>query len=172
MAHVLTRVQSVTRAPIFPADAASVPPAAAPAAVDAPAARLDASQLAEAFALFSRASEELSTAYAALQPQVGQLTERLTVLIGALPAAVVVVNRAGTIVQVNRAAEALIGKALAGKRWQQVAQRLQPTETPGELMLACPSAAADPDAAHAVADEPRRLAVSESALESGEERII
>lgn len=118
MAHVLTRVQSVTRAPDFPADAASVPPAAAPAAADAPAARLDASQLAEAFALFSRASEELSTAYAALQLQVGQLTERLTVLMGALPAAVVVVNRAGTIVQVNRAAEALIGKALAGKRWQ------------------------------------------------------
>ncbi|MBV2262166.1 MAG: PAS domain-containing sensor histidine kinase, partial [Thauera sp.] len=38
---------------------------------------LDAAQLAEAFALFSRASEELSTAYAALQAQVGQLSERL-----------------------------------------------------------------------------------------------
>ena len=38
-------------------------------AVDAAAAApvLDAAQLAEAFALFSRASEELSTAYAALQ---------------------------------------------------------------------------------------------------------
>lgn len=149
-----------------------MPPAAAPAAGDAPAARLDASQLAEAFALFSRASEELSTAYAALQLQVGQLTERLTVLMGALPAAVVVVDRAGTIVQVNRAAEALIGKALAGTRWQQVAQRLQPTETPGELMLACTSTADGPGASPGAADEPRRLAVSESALESGEERII
>lgn len=173
MAHVLTKVQSVTRAPVvaptLAADAASVPPADAGAQLDASAARLDASQLAEAFALFSRASEELSTAYAALQLQVGQLTERLTVLMGALPAAVVVVDRVGTIVQVNRAAEALIGKALAGTRWQQVAQQLQPTETPGELMLTRSPGA---DAGHAAADEPRRLAVSESALESGEERII
>ena len=173
MAHVLTTVQSVTRAPILgptpPADAASVPPADAGDALAAPAARLDASQLAEAFALFSRASEELSTAYAALQLQVGQLTERLTVLMGALPADVVVVNRADTIVQVNRAAEVLMGKALAGARWQQVAQRLQPTETPGELMLTRSPGA---DAGHAAADAPRRLAVSESALESGEERII
>ena len=74
-----------------------------------PTAPLDAAQLAEAFALFNRASEELSTAYNALQAQVGQLTERLTVLMGALPAAVVVVDRAGEVVQVNRAAEALFG---------------------------------------------------------------
>ena len=71
-------------------------PAAAPV--------LDAAQLAEAFALFSRASEELSTAYAALQAQVGQLSERLSVLMGALPAGVLVVDRAGTVVQANRAA--------------------------------------------------------------------
>ena len=39
--------------------------------------KLDAAQLAEAFALFSRASEELSSAYASLQGQVSQLSERL-----------------------------------------------------------------------------------------------
>ena len=43
-----------------------------------PAAPLDAAQLAEAFALFSRASEELSTAYNALQAQVGQTRLVLT----------------------------------------------------------------------------------------------
>ena len=172
MGYLITRVQGVTRVPILPPDAASVPPADTVARLDAPPPALDASQLAEAFALFSRASEELSTAYAALQAQVGQLTERLTVLMGALPAAVVVVDRAGTVVQVNRAAEALIGGTLAGAHWQQVAQRLQPTETPGELMLACASATDAAEANPAATGEPRRLSVSESALESGEERII
>ncbi|CAH1745244.1 Flagellar sensor histidine kinase fleS [Thauera humireducens] len=129
-----------------------------------PAAPLDAAQLAEAFALFSRASEELSTAYNALQAQVGQLTERLTVLMGALPAAVVVVDRAGDVVQVNRAAEALFGGALVGRAWQAAWARLQPTETPGELTLV-PEAVAG-------GEEPRRLSVSESALESGDERIV
>ncbi len=138
-------------------------------ALDVSQPALDASQLAEAFALFSRASEELSTAYGALQAQVGQLTERLTVLMGALPAAVVVVDRAGTVVQFNRAAEALIGKRLAGANWQQVVQRLQPTETPGELMLACDPLA---EVTQTTEGDSRRLSVSESALESGEERII
>ncbi|WP_287366189.1 ATP-binding protein [Thauera sp.] len=129
-----------------------------------PAAPLDAAQLAEAFALFSRASEELSTAYNALQAQVGQLTERLTVLMGALPAAVVVVDRAGEVVQVNRAAEALFGGALVGSAWQAAWTRLQPTETPGELTLVAE--------AGAEGDDVRRLSVSESALESGDERIV
>ncbi|MBR0564534.1 PAS domain-containing protein [Azoarcus sp. L1K30] len=120
---------------------------------------LDAAQLAEAFALFNRASEELSTAYNALQGQVVQLTERLTVLMGALPAGVVVVNRAGEVVQVNRAAELQFGTDLAGKSWQSVAGALQATETPGELVIERPEGA-------------RRLAVSETALESGEERIL
>ncbi|PKO59135.1 MAG: PAS domain-containing sensor histidine kinase [Betaproteobacteria bacterium HGW-Betaproteobacteria-19] len=120
---------------------------------------LDAAQLAEAFALFSRASEELSTAYNALQGQVVQLTERLTVLMGALPAGVVVVNRVGEVVQVNRAAELLFGPGLSGKAWHSVACALQPTETPGEMSFECPEGT-------------RRLAVSETALESGDERIL
>lgn len=132
----------------------TLPAAAAPAAPP-----LDAVQLAEAFALFSRASEELSTAYNALQGQVVQLTERLTVLMGALPAGVVVVNRAGEVVQVNRAAELLFGPDLPGKAWQGVASALQSTETPGEMSFDRPEGA-------------RRLAVSETALESGDERIL
>ncbi|WP_341648981.1 PAS domain-containing protein [Thauera humireducens] len=46
---------------------------------------------------------------------------------GALPAAVVVVDRAGDVVQVNRAAEALFGGALVGAgAWQAAWARLQP----------------------------------------------
>ncbi|MBN8440739.1 MAG: PAS domain-containing protein [Thauera sp.] len=120
---------------------------------------LDAAQLAEAFALFSRASEELSTAYNGLQLQVGQLTERLTMLMGALPAGVIVLDRAGRVVQNNRAAEALFGTELAGSDWARIAPALQATETPGEVTLAR-------------GGETLRLSVSETALESGEERIL
>ncbi|MBS0543426.1 MAG: PAS domain-containing protein, partial [Proteobacteria bacterium] len=134
-----------------------VKPAIDPATSTAPA--LDAAQLAEAFALFSRASEELSTAYNALQGQVAQLTERLTMLMGALPAGVVVLDRSGRVVQVNRAAEALFGGELAGRDWAVVGRALQATETPGELTLAR-------------SGETLRLALSETALESGDERIL
>ncbi len=130
------------------ADAAGSAPAAPP---------LDAAQLAEAFALFSRASEELSTAYNALQGQVAQLTERLTVLMGALPAGVVVVDRDGLVVQVNRAAESWFGGGLVGREWENITSALQATETPGEVTLE-----------HGA----RRLSVSETALESGEERML
>lgn len=122
-------------------------------------ARLDAAQLAEAFELFSRASEELSHAYNALQGRVEQLTERLTVLMGALPAGVVVLDRAGTLVQVNRAAEELFGTGITGRQWEDVGDALQPTETPGEMNVE-------------LADGPRRLSVSETALDSGNERIL
>lgn len=136
--------------PLTPASGGDSTPAAPP---------MDAAQLAEAFALFSRASEELSTAYNALQGQVVQLTERLTVLMGALPAGVVVLDRAGVAVQVNRAAETLFGTGLAGRVWREASQGLQATETPGEMTLE-------------LADGARRLAVSETALESGDERIL
>jgi len=121
--------------------------------------RLDAAQLAEAFAMFSRASEELSTAYNALQGQVAQLTERLTVLLGALPAGVVMLDRGGHVAEFNRAAESLLGSGLAGRRWDEVAAGLIATETPGELKLGEDAGA-------------RRVSLSEATLESGEGRII
>ncbi|HRP22715.1 MAG TPA: ATP-binding protein [Thauera sp.] len=114
--------------------------------------------------MFSRASEELSTAYNALQGQVGQLTERLSVLMGALPAGVLVVDHQGRVVQANLAAERLFGAGLAGRAWAELAAVLQGTETPGEFALA---AAAGEDGGRA-----RRVAVSESALEAGDERIL
>ena len=120
---------------------------------------MDAAQLAEAFALFSRASEELSTAYNALQVQVSQLTERLNVLMGALPAGVAVLNREGKVMQLNRAAEELLGENLVGGSWSRVAERFEATETPGECSVTR-------------GDSTRRLSLSEAALESGEEKIV
>jgi two-component system sensor histidine kinase FlrB len=129
---------------------------ASPPAVDAP---LSAAQLAEAFAVFNRASEELSGAYNALQAQVVQLTERFTVLMEALPAGVVVLDRKGSVEQMNRAAERLLDGNVVGQDWGTVAAVLAPTENAGERSLAHPDGA-------------RRLAVSETALESGEGRIL
>ncbi|MDR2015418.1 MAG: PAS domain-containing protein [Azoarcus sp.] len=124
--------------------------------IDAP---LSAAQLAQAFAVFNRASEELSGAYNALQAQVEQLSERFKVLMGALPAAVVVLDRENRIEQVNRAAELLLGEELTGRDWKETAAALQPSETPGEVGL--PHASGQ-----------RQLVVSETALDSGEGRII
>lgn len=120
---------------------------------------LDAAQLAEAFAIFSRASEELSQAYGALQGQVAQLSERLNVLMGALPAGVVVLGRQGTVVQANRAAAALLGEDLDGRLWSDLATVLGPTDTPGEWVLHV----------HGLA---RRVSVSEALMDSGEGRIV
>jgi len=127
-----------------------------PDRIDAPP---SAAQLAQAFAVFNRASEELSGAYNALQAQVEQLSERFKVLMGALPAAVVVLDRENRIEQVNRAAEWLLGEELAGRDWKEIAAAFEPCETPGEVNL--PHASGQ-----------RRLVVSETALDSGEGCIL
>lgn len=124
-----------------------------------PGQRLDAARLAEAFAVFSRASEELSTAYNALQGQVSQLTERLDVLLGALPAGVVMLDREGRVAQVNRAAERLLGRDPAGTHWDALAAEFGMTETPGDVTIG-------------VGTDTRRVSLSITALESGEGRIV
>ncbi len=121
--------------------------------------RPDARQLAEAFALFSRASEELSSAYNALQGQVVQLTERLQVLMATLPAGVVVLDERQRVVQLNRAAELLLGTGLEGGEWSSIERNFAATETPGEVDLQNGATL-------------RRLSVSESVLESGQGRIV
>lgn len=94
---------------------------------------LDARRLAQAFALFSRASDELSQAYGALQAEVAQLSERFAVLMGALPAGVVVVDHEGRVEQVNHAAQCWLGGHVLGCAWEEVqAARLQPGDTPDE----------------------------------------
>lgn len=136
-----------------------VPGNPAAATVPAPEQRLDAAQLAEAFALFSRASEELSTAYNALQGQVEQLTERLNVLMAALPAGVVVLDRELRVVQLNRAAEELLGRSLEGRPWSDAMQTFERTGTEGEVLMS-------------VAGNMRRVALSHTALGSGEGLIV
>lgn len=122
--------------------------------------RLDARQLADAFRQFSEASEALTGAYAGLQTQVGQLTERLSVLMGALPAGVVVLDRDGRVVQANRAVEAMFDAQLGGIDWSGFcAERLVATETPGEWQLD-------------QAGESRRVTRVDAPLESGEGRIV
>lgn len=123
----------------------------------APLAGDQALNLAEAFRTFNRVSEELTQAYAGLQAQVAQLTaelaaangelrrqyqekarlsERLALLLDALPAGVVVLDGAGCVEQFNPAAQALFEAPLPGQDWSALAQAaLTPTATPGEFEM-------------------------------------
>lgn len=123
----------------------------------APVQGMDAAKLEEAFRLFNQVSDELSLAYTRLQAQAAQLTERMHLLQDALPAGVLVLGGDGIIVQVNPAAERLLGPALVGVRWQAVeGERLTAAELPGEYLAA----------------EGRRLSLIDSALDSEGGRIV
>ncbi|MDP2795703.1 MAG: ATP-binding protein [Sulfurisoma sp.] len=148
-----------------PATAASVAPV------------LDQANLAEAFRIFNQASEELSSAYTALQGQVATLsaelaaangalrqqyqekaalTERLSHLLDALPAGVILLDAEGRTVQANPAAEVVFGATLSRLAWPQIEdRRLVPTDTPGEYALA-----------------DKRLAVTVTPLDSAGGRIV
>ena len=92
--------------------------------------QIEAGRLAEAFRLFSQASEDLAGAYTSLQEQVAgltaelalangrlkheiaektALTERLALLLDALPAGVAVLDAFGRVEQANPAAESILG---------------------------------------------------------------
>ena len=116
----------------------------------------EALRLAEAFRVVSQASEELSNAYSELQSQVAQLsgeltaangalrqqyqekaalTERLSLLLDALPAGVVVLDDAGDVVQFNPAAGDFLGDVKVGADWAAIyAHALVPGVTPGEFL--------------------------------------
>lgn len=140
----------------------------------------EAQRLAEAFRIFNQASEELSTAYTRLQSQVAELTselaaangalrqqyrekaaltERLTLLLSALPAGVVVLDAGGGIVEANPAALGMLGRLTSGLPWRTVEQDiLKPCGTPGEFLVG--------------EQEERRLAVTVTALDSAGGRIV
>lgn len=127
-------------------------PASLPPATEVP---VDPARLAEAFRLFNQVSEELSTAYGALERQVealtaelaaangalrqqyqekAALTERLTRLLEALPAGVAVLDREGRLDVANPAADHLLGTPALGMSWAEIERtRLRPTETAGEM---------------------------------------
>jgi len=97
---------------------------------------MDAASLAEAFQVFARASDELTQAYSGLQGQVSVLTERLDLLLAALPAGVVVLDQQGKVEQVNRAAQDMLGD-VTNVDWQGFAAgAFVATDTPGEWALA------------------------------------
>ncbi|HUW38231.1 MAG TPA: ATP-binding protein [Rhodocyclaceae bacterium] len=134
--------------------------------------------LAEAFRIFNQASEELSTAYTGLQAQVAALTgelaaangalrqqyqekaaltERLSLLLSALPAGVVVLDATGCVSQSNPAAEMILGAGLPGKSWQVIErEKLAADDTPGEYLAAAK----------------RRVAVLVTPLDSAGGRIV
>lgn len=120
---------------------------------------MDAASLAEAFQAFARASGELTQAYNGLQGQVSELTERLTLLMAALPAGVVLLDGAGAVEQLNHAALKMLGAVPAGTTWSLLAERLEATDTPGEFFLP-----------HG--DDALRVAVSETPLDTRGGRIV
>lgn len=135
-----------------------------------------AQDLQRAFDVFNQVSHELTQAYAALQGRVQSLTdelavangelrrqyeekealsERLSLLLDALPAGVVVVEADGRVSDANPAACAMLGSSPDGKMWQELTAALQPAAPPDEFSLTG-----------------RRVVIAESALASSGGRIV
>lgn len=134
-------------------------------------------ELQRAFDAFNRVSAELTQAYAALEVRVASLneelaiangelrrqyeekealSERLSLLLGALPAGVVVLDGGARVTEANPAARAMFGSDLVGQHWGDVASaHLEPALTVGEWSLGS-----------------RRLSVAESALDSAGGKIL
>lgn len=114
-------------------------------------------ELQRAFAMFNQVSAELTLAYETLQGRVASLTEELAVangelrrqyrekealserlssLLDALPAGVVLLDSRAHVTAVNPAAIAMFGCAVVGEHWGDVVGRsLEPTLTVGEWRL-------------------------------------
>lgn len=114
-------------------------------------------ELQRAFAVFNQVSAELTQAYEALQARVESLTEELAVangelrrqyqekealserlssLLDALPAGVVLLDSQACVAAVNPAAVGMFGADVVGRHWGDVAQAfLEPTLTVGEWLL-------------------------------------
>ncbi len=135
-----------------------------------------AQELQHAFDVFNQVSHELTQAYAVLQAKVESLTaelavangelrrqyeekealsERLGLLLDALPAGVVVVDASGVVSAANPAACAMFGPTICGANWLEAVSALRPVAAPDEFVLGG-----------------RRVAVAESVLASGGGRIV
>lgn len=146
-------------------------------AVASPPADAKAEELQRAFAVFNQVSAELTQAYGALQGRVTSLTEELAVangelrrqyqekealserlssLLDALPAGVILLDSGATIVAVNPAAMAMFGDGVLGQHWADIVrQHLEPTVTVGEWLL-----------------REGRVSIAESALPSAGGKIL
>ena len=138
---------------------------------------LKAQELQRAFDAFNQVSLALTQSYQGLQGRVESLTaelavangelrrqyeekealsERLSLLLNALPAGVVVLDSTATVSEANPAAAAMFDRAIVGEAWPTLAQaRLVALEAPGEWQLGA-----------------RRLAIVESPLDSAGGRIL
>ncbi|HXU76347.1 MAG TPA: ATP-binding protein, partial [Methylomirabilota bacterium] len=130
---------------------------ALPASPPVPDSEAKAAELQRAFAMFNRVSAELTQAYEALQARVASLTEelaiangelrrqfeekealseRLSSLLDALPAGVVLLDSAACVVAANPAAMTMFGSDMVGRHWGDVVRgSLEPTLTVGEWLL-------------------------------------
>jgi len=136
-----------------------------------------AAELQRAFAMFNQVSAELTLAYEALQGRVASLTEELAVangklrrqfqekealserlssLLDALPAGVVLLDAAAEVAAVNPAANEIFENDIVGRHWGDVARaHLEPTLTVGEWTLGG-----------------KRVSIAESALPSAGGKIL
>lgn len=130
---------------------------ALPASPPVPGSEAKAAELQRAFAMFNQVSAELTQAYEALQSRVASLTEelaiangelrrqfeekealseRLSSLLDALPAGVVLLDSSASVVAANPAAMAMFGTDMVGRHWGDVVRAcLEPTLTVGEWLL-------------------------------------
>ena len=152
-----------------------------PSMVNDPAPPIDPRALEAAFSLFNEASAQLASTYQDLQGRVtglanelavanGELkrqylekealSQRLELLLDALPGAVVVLDAQGRVVKANPAARAWLGDDLTESPWSEIAaRRLIPTASSREWEIAGSRGA-------------RRVTLSESPLDAAGGRIL
>jgi two-component system sensor histidine kinase FlrB len=138
---------------------------------------MKAQELQRAFDVFNQVSLELTQAYEGLQARVESLTaelavangelrrqyqekqalsERLSLLLNALPAGVVVLDSAATVSEANPVASQMLGAAIIGSDWPTLARaKLAATDSPDEWQLAA-----------------QRVAIAESPLDSAGGRLL
>ena len=138
---------------------------------------MKAQELQRAFDVFNQVSLELTQAYEGLQARVESLTaelavangelrrqyqekqalsERLSLLLNALPAGVVVLDSAATVSEANPVASQMLGAAIIGSDWPTLAlSKLAATDSPDEWQLAA-----------------QRVSIAESPLDSAGGRLL
>lgn len=148
-----------------------------------PSVPIDPKELEQAFSLFTEASAQLTGAYQDLQQQVESLTgelgdanvelrrqllekealsQRLSHLLSAMPAGIVVLDSQGVIVELNPAARELLGESLTGRTWTEIATSvLVQTVVPHEWDLALSSGVG-----------PRRVNISSSPLDAAGGQVL
>ncbi|MBL0166817.1 MAG: PAS domain-containing protein [Propionivibrio sp.] len=146
-------------------------------AAQIPAPEMKAQELQRAFDVFNQVSLELTQAYEGLQARVESLTaelavangelrrqyqekqalsERLSLLLNALPAGVVVLDSAATVSEANPVASQMLGAAIIGSDWPTLARaKLVATDSPDEWQLAA-----------------QRVSIAESPLDSAGGRLL